>query len=146
MVSKLLELVDILHLALAGCDLIEYLKQSLGTYTARSTLTAGLVNGELKVELGDIHHTGILVHNDKSARAHHRAKSYEVIIVDRSVDILSRDTSAGRTACLCSLELLAVWYAAADLLDNFTQGSTHRYLNKTYVCDLTAQSEYLCTL
>ena len=66
-VAKLFKLVDILKSALAGSNLVEYLKKSSGTYAAGSALTAGLVNGELKEELSHINHTVVLVHNDKSA-------------------------------------------------------------------------------
>ena len=66
-VAKLLESVYILESALAVGDLVKELKKTLGTNTAGSALTAGLVNGELKEELSHINHTGVLVHNDKTA-------------------------------------------------------------------------------
>ena len=66
-VCKLLELFNVTCLALTVSDLGKDLKHSLGTLTARSTLTAGLVNGELKEELSDVNHTVVFVHNDKSA-------------------------------------------------------------------------------
>ena len=49
-----------------------------------------------------------------------------------------RDTSAGRSAGLRRLELFAVWNAAADLFDNFTQRGSHRNLYQTGIVDLAA--------
>ena len=60
--------------------------------------------------------------------------------------MLRRDTSAGRTAGLCRLELLAVRDTAADLLDDFAQGGTHRNLDQTGVVDFAAQGEDLGAL
>ena len=59
--------------------------------------------------------------------------------------MLCRDTSAGRTAGLCSLELLAIGDTAADLFDDLTQGSAHRDFDQTGVVDLAAQCKYLST-
>ena len=47
---------------------------------------------------------------------------------------------------LCCLEFFAVGNTASDFFDDFTQSSTHRNFNKTYICDFTAESKYLCTL
>ncbi len=60
--------------------------------------------------------------------------------------MLRRDTAAGGSACLSGLELLAVGYAAADLLNDLAESSTHRHFNQTGVVDLSAQSKYLCAL
>ena len=60
--------------------------------------------------------------------------------------MFSRDTSAGRTTGLSSLELLAVRDTATDVFNNRTKGSTHRDFYKTGVLNLTAESEYLGTL
>ena len=60
--------------------------------------------------------------------------------------MLCGDTSAGRTAGLSSLELLAVGYTTADLKYDLAEGGAHGDLNKTGVVDLAAESEYLCTL
>ena len=67
----------------------------------------------------------VLVHDDQAAGAHHGADGDQVVVVDRDIDLLSRDTAAGRAAGLGRLELLAVRDAAADLLDDFAQGGAH---------------------
>ena len=56
-----------------------------------------------------------------------------------------RNTTAGRSACLSSLKLLAVWNTATDILDDGTKCRTHRNFYKTCIVDLTIDSEYLCT-
>ena len=146
MVRKLLDLLEILGLAVALCDLFKILAKSLGADTAGSTFTAALVNGEVQVELGNVHHAVILVHDDKSARAHHGADSVQRLIVDRSVDMLCGYAAARRSARLGSLELLAVRDTAAYLLDDLAESGAHRYLNESDVSDLTAEGEYLSTL
>ena len=145
-VAEIFESVNVLESAVTVSDLVEKLKKTLGTYTAGSTLTAGLINGELKEELSHVNHTGVLIHYDKTARAHHTADGNKVVIVYLGIDKGSRDTSAGGTAGLCSLELLAVGNTAADVVDDLAKGSTHGDLNKTGVLDLTAEREYLSTL
>ncbi len=143
--AELFELLDIIDLALTLGDSVEDLVHSSGTDTAGSTLTAGLIDGEVEEELSDINHTVVLVHDDKTAGADHSADRCERIVIKGNVDIFSRYASAGRSAELCSLELLAVCYAAADFIDNGGKRSTHGDLNETCVVDLTAESEYLGT-
>ena len=70
----------------------------------------------------------------------------EVVVIDRRIQILGRDTAAGRTAGLGCLELLAVRDAAADLLHDLPQGGAHGHFHQAGVMDLAAQSEYLGTL
>ena len=66
-VAKLLKLVNVLESSLTVGDLLKNLEKSSCTNTAGCALTAGLVNGELKEELSHVNHTGVLVHNDKTA-------------------------------------------------------------------------------
>ncbi len=60
--------------------------------------------------------------------------------------MLSRDTSARRTARLSSLKGLALGNTAADIVDNLTQGSTHGDFNQTCVVDVTAYGKDLGAL
>ena len=60
-----------------------------------------------KEELCDIDHAGRFIHNDEAAGAHHGADGDEAVIIDRCIDEGRRDAAAGRTAGLCSLELVA---------------------------------------
>ena len=83
------DLVQIFHRRLAFCDLIQQLQQAGGANPAGGTLTAGLIHGKLQEELRDIYHTGIFVHNDQTAGAHHGADGDQVVIIDGNVIILS---------------------------------------------------------
>ena len=144
--AKLLKSVKVLKGALAVGDFVKYFKKSSRTYTAGSALTAGLVNRELKEELGHIDHTVVLIHNDKTARAHHTADGNKVIVVNLGVDKACGDTSAGGTAGLRCLKLLSVRYTAAYLVNYSVKGNTHRNLNKTGMVYFTAKCEYLGAL
>jgi len=144
--SQLFQLVQIFQSALALSDAVKDLIHTTGTDTAGSTLTAGLINGELEEELGDIDHAVVLVHDDETTGTDHGADLCKVIVVHGNVKVLSRNTSAGRTAGLSCLELLAVGNAAADLINDGAQRSTHGNLDEAGVLDLAAQSEDLGAL
>ena len=143
---KLFEAVEVRKLALAGDDAVEDLKHALGTDTAGRALAAGLIDGEVEEEARDIDHAVVLVHDDQTAGAHHRADGDQVVIVDRRVDQACGDAAAGRTAGLRSLELSAVRDAAADLFDDLAERGAHRDLHKTGVGDLAAEREDLRAL
>ena len=104
-------------------------------------LAAGFVNREFQEELGDVHHTGGLVHDDQTAGAHHGADSDEVVVINRNVEMLGRNAAAGGAARLGRLELLSVGYAAADLLNDLAQGGAHGDLDQAGVIDLAAEGE-----
>ena len=101
------------------------------------------INRKFKEEFGDIDHTGIFIHNDQTAGAHHGADADQVVVIDRNIDMFSRNTSAGRAAGLGCLKLLAVRNTAADIFNNGAQCRTHRHLHKTCVVDLTINGKYL---
>ena len=84
--AEFFETVDVFKFALAGDDLIEDLKKSSGTDTAGSAFTAGFVNGEVEEEAGDIYHTGVFIHYDETAGAHHGADGDKRIVIDGGVD------------------------------------------------------------
>jgi hypothetical protein len=54
--------------------LVEDVVHLVGADPAGGALAAGLVHAELQVELGDVHHAVVLVHDDQAAGAHHRAE------------------------------------------------------------------------
>ena len=63
------------------------------SHTAGGTFAAGFIHGKLQEELGDIHHAGGLVHDDQAAGAHHGADCDQIIVVDRGIYQLRRDTA-----------------------------------------------------
>ena len=111
-----------------------------------NTLSAGFLGGKIKEKLSHTYHTGCLIHNNHSARAHNCARSTERLIVDYCVKKLCGNTAAGRTAHLNSFEFLAVLYSAADVKYNVSERFAHRYFNKTALFNLTRESKNLCTL
>ena len=145
-VGDLFELSEIVHSSLALSNLGEVFKESLCTDTAGRTLTAGFIADEFHIELGNVNHAVVFVHNDCAAGAHHGALSNESIKIDGGVEVFCCETAAGRTACLDSLELLTAWDAAADVINELSEGGTHGDFNKTYVVYLAAESEHFCTL
>lgn len=74
----------------------------------------GFVYRKLKEKLRNVHHTGVFIHNDQSAGSHHGTNGDQIIIVDRYVKMLCRDTSAGRASCLRRFEFLAARDTAAE--------------------------------
>ena len=56
------------------------------------TFSAGLVDREFQEELCDIDHTVVLVHDDQSARTHHRTDRDQRIVIHRRIDQRSRDS------------------------------------------------------
>ena len=144
--AELLEAVEVFQFAVAAGDLVKDLIETLGTDPARCALTAGFVHGELQEELCDIDHAVILIENDETAGTDHAADLCEAVVIDADVIVLSRDASAGRTAGLCSLKLLAVRDAAADFLDDLAERGAHRDLNEAGVLDLAAECKDLGAL
>ena len=146
MLCQLLQAVQILHGSLALCDLLQDLQHPPCAHPAGCTLAAGFIYRKLQEELGDIYHTGILIHDDKSAGSHHGADGDQIVIVYGHVKVLCRDTSAGRAAGLGCLELLTLGDAAADLLHDLPQGGSHGDLHQSCVVYLSAQGEDLGSL
>ena len=136
--GDLFKFVEIFQRSVALGDSCKNFKHSSCSDTARRTFSAAFINGKLEEEFRKVHHAGVLVHNYKSARAHHGAYRGEVVIVYRGIYKRCGNTSAGRTAGLRRLELFAVWDAAADLFDHFTKRGSHRNFYQTGIVDLAA--------
>ena len=71
--GKILEFFKGLEGAAAFDDLGEELVDAFGTDTAWGALTAGLVADEVHIELSDVDHAVVFVHDDGAAGAHHGA-------------------------------------------------------------------------
>ena len=141
-----MDLLDILLLALALGDLLKDVAETLSADTAWSTLSAGLINCEVEVELSYVDDTVILVHYNHSTGTHHGTDSLESAEIDRRIEVLLCDNTAGRTAGLHSLELLAMGDSAADIIYDLAERCSHRNLYKTRVADLACEGEYLCSM
>ena len=73
MITQFLQFIQIFHRSLTFCDLFKDLEHTSRTDPARRTFAARLIHCKLQEELRDIHHTGVLVHDDQSAGSHHGA-------------------------------------------------------------------------
>ena len=135
-----------LHGGAALADFGENFKHTLGSYTAGGAFAAGFVADEFHIELRNVNHAVVLVHNDCAAGAHHGAERNKVIKVYGSVKLVLDDTAAGGAACLDCFEALAVGNSAADVENKLAQGGSHGNLHKADVVYLAAQCEHLGSL
>ena len=145
-VGDRLELLNVVFDTAAFGNLVEVVKKLPATDTARRALTAGLIDREVEVELGDVDDAVRFVHDDKTTRTHDRANLCERLEVDRGVEELRRNDAAGRTASLSCLELVTAADAAADIEDDFLEGCSHRNFDKAGVVDLAGESKDLRAL
>ena len=145
-VAQLLHFLQQLRAAVAHGNLLQHLQQAAGADPAGGAFAAAFIHGKFQEELGDIHHAGVLVHDDQTAGAHHRTDGDQVVVVDGGIDERSRDAAAGGASGLRRLEFLAVRDAATDILDDLPQGGAHRDLHQAGVVDLAHQAEDLGAL
>ena len=119
----------------------------LEPFAAGRALAAGLVFQEVEEVAGDVHHAGVLVHDDHAAGAHHRAQPS--VSSSKSTG-RSRSCSGmqppGRPAGLHGLERFLLRDAAADVEDDLAQGHAHRHLDQAGVLHLADQREDLGAL
>ena len=145
-IAQLFQPVQIFHLRLPFCNLFQNLQHTPCSDPAGRTFSAGFVYCKLQEKLGNIHHTGVLIHNDQAAGTHHRTYGDQIIVVYGHIQMFRRNTSAGRASGLGRLELLPAGNASADLFHDLPQCSSHGDLHQTGVVDLSAQSEYFGSL
>ena len=144
--GEFLHVFESLFGALSFGDGGEHFEQTLRADTAGRALTAGFVDDEVHVEVGDVNHAVVFVHDDRAAGAHHGAAGDESVVVDRGVEVFLGQAAAGRTAGLNGFEGLVARDAAADVIDEGAEGGTHRDFDETDVVDLAAEGEDLGAL
>ncbi len=144
--SEVAEFLEVFHGAATVGNLLEDFAEALVADTAGRAFTAALLAGELEVELGDGRHARGLVHDNHTARTHHRAGSHEAVVVDSGVEVLSGEAAAGRTTGLDGLELTAVLDATTNLIYNLTEGDAHGDFDEADVVNLACESEDLGAL
>ena len=145
-VGDVLHLDDVVLSAAAFGDLVEIVEEFASADAAGSALSAALIDGEVEVELGDVDHAVRLVHDDQAAGTHDRTDLGEALEVDLRIEELGRNDTAGRTAGLRSLELMAATDTATDVEDDLAEGRSHRNLDEAGVVDLARESEHLGAL
>ena len=134
---------DVAVLAFAVADALQDFQHALGAHAAGRALAAGLVLGEFHEEAGDVHHAGLVVHDDQTAGTHHRARRRQRFVIDRAVEILRGQTAAHRAADLHGLEALAILDAAAHVVDDFAQGDAQRHFDQAGVLHIAGDGKGL---
>src|SRR5439155_201041 len=88
-----------------------------------------------------LHHAGILVHDDHTARPQHGADPGQRVEIHGHVDFARSQHRAGGAARDDALQFLAAGNAAAYFLDHPAQRETHRQLVDARPVDVAAQAE-----
>src|SRR5579864_8252094 len=86
-------------------DTVQNPKAFVQTYATRDALAAGFRVGELDKVAGNVDHAVVFVHHDHAPGTHDGAELCEVLVVDRRVEHVVRDASAGRAARLNRFDL-----------------------------------------
>ena len=120
--GKLLKHINVLKRAAAVGYALEYRLNLGDTFAAGGALSAGLLLGEVHEEARYFDHAGIVAHDDKTARADYCADLLGGFKVERQIEMLLSETAAGGAADLHGLELLSARDAAADVVDDLTDG------------------------
>src|SRR5208282_109959 len=144
--AKILKFVEVGEFAFAAADFLQQIQHLLGADAAGRAFAAGFIAAKLEEKPGDVHHAGILVHDDHAAGTHDGAELLERLILDRGVEMLRGDDAARGAAGLDGLELFAVGDAAADFVDDVAQRRAKRNFNQPGVLDLAGEREDLGTL
>ena len=71
---------------------------------------------------------------------------FRLLIIDGGIQISCGDHTTGRSTGLNRFKLMAVFEAAANLIDDLPEGSPHGYFNQTDIANLTCQSKDLGAL
>ena len=145
-IADFLQLIQILQSTLTLGNLCQDLQHTAGTNAAGCALAAGFITDELHVELGNVHHAVVLVHDDGTTGTHHGALGYQIVKIDGLIQSFCGQTAAGGAAGLDGLKLLSIGDTAANIIDQFPEGGTHGNLHQTHVVDLAAQGKNLGTL
>src|SRR5699024_2073701 len=135
--------IQILQLSFSVYDPLQDLQHTFGTFTAGNTFSAGLPLGKAHEETGNFYHTGIFIHNNQAAGAHDGIVFLHIVKIQPYIQMFFCKTSAGRTADLDSLKVAAPFDAAADIVDDLPECSTHGNLNKAGVFNSTCNRESL---
>ena len=138
-VCKFFQLIQIGKLTFTCNDLLQDLKHTFGTLTARNTFTAALTLCKAHEETCNLYHTGILIHNNKSAGAHDGIQFFNRIKIKSMIDLIIDQTSAGRTADLYTLKCSTTLKATTDIINDMTEACSHWNLDKTGVLNGTGK-------
>ena len=138
--------LDVFRFTVPLADVFQNLELTSGSLPARRALAAGLVLHEVHEKPGHVDHAGVFVHHDGAAGSHNGTDFHDGLEIDGRVEILLRYTAARRTAQLYRLEFFLFGYAAADIVDNLSQGRSHGHFNQSDVVHVAREGEDLGAL
>ena len=141
--GDLLEQLNIPGLALSLGDSFESLQRSPQPFAAGRAFAARFLCQEGDEVPGDVHHAGLIVHDDHAARTHHGSRFGQAVEIDRHVEVRFGQTAAGGAARLHGLEFAAARNAAADVEDDLAQRDSHRDFDQAGVVDFSHHRENL---
>jgi len=141
--AEFLELVQVFHDGAAVADPLQDAQHLGSADAAGDAFAATLVAAEVHEEPGNVYHAALVVHDDEPAGAHDGAQRRQVFVVDGGVEVIGGNAAAAGSSGLGSLEAVAFGYAAADVIDDFTERYAHGNLDEAGIVDLASQGEYL---
>ena len=144
--AEVFQRLQVFHRPFTLRDLVQDFVQAFVTDTARCTFTAGFFHREFEIEFSHGYHTIILVHHDHTPGTHHGTGCQQVVEIDRYIQMLLGQTTAGRSSGLYRFKFLTVFDTAANLVNHFTKGSSHGHLDQSHVIDFSGKGENLGSL
>ena len=132
-----------LHVAAAPLpvrDALQYLKDVAHAEPAREALAARLHLVERHKRARQVDDRTLLVADDETAGAEHRARRDHRVEVEHHVELLRREHAAERPAGLQELQRLAVRFAAAHSLDDVADRQAERHLDESGVADVAGEA------
>ena len=139
------QLVEIRHLAFSVYDPLQDLQHTFGSLSARNTFSTAFTLGKVHKETGYLYHTGVFIHDYQSTGSHDGIQFLYRIKVQRRIQLIQDQTSAGRSADLYALESSTTLESAADIINNMTKCCSHRHFDQTGIFNGTGQRECLCS-
>ena len=140
---QLFQEFELLRSSLPMRNILENLKHALGAFAACEAFPARLILEETHEVLGHIDHARVVIHDDHAAGSHDRTRGDKTVIVDRKIEHARRNTPAGGSARLHSLDLRPPDRPSSDIVDNMIDRFSHRDFHQARVPDLAHQAEDL---
>ena len=140
---QLEEQFEVARRATAFSDILQNFMHALRALAAGKTLAAGFVFQEAHEIFCDVHHAGVVVHDDHPARSHDGPGFGQTVIINRQVKHGGWNAPAGGSAGLNGLDLRLARGAAADVINDFANRRSERHFHQAGVLDLADQGKYL---
>ena len=110
---------------------------------ARCTLAATFLGGEGEEIARQVHHAGVLVHDNHAAAAHDRAMADQLLVINARVEQGGWNTAAAGAAGLHRLDGAAGGAAAAHFVNDLGERDAHRHFDQAAVADFAHDRKHL---